>query len=174
MKLTLLNIILAQAFGRAMMAEESVAMVPIETLMDSSLDDLKDLPGFEVPPKGHYKLQVSLEQKIVADHPSIEAKCTVVETMELSNVNETAVENGTKFSQLFMMDNEWGQGGFKGFVAPIATGLNMPKAKISEIVAAVQNITIGATIGHRYHKEDKQKPVGERRTYADLKNVEVM
>lgn len=147
-------------------------MVAIEDLMDASLDDLKDLPGFEVPPKGHYQLIVSLEKKVVNDHNSIEAKCEVVSTLELANKNETAVENGTKFGQLFMMDNEWGQGGFKGFAVPI--GQAMGFATVGQCVAGIQNVKIAATLNHRYHKEDRSKPVAERRTYADLKNIEVL
>lgn len=152
----------------------AAGVVPIEELMDSSIDALKDLPGFEVPPKGHYKLQVSLEKKEINGHPSIEAKCTVVSTLELADKGGTPIEDGTKFSQLFMMDNEWGQGGFKGFALPIAAGLGMSGAKIGDVVKAVQNVTIAATINHRYNKEDKEKPVADRRTYADLKNVEVL
>jgi hypothetical protein len=155
------------------MAEEGTGVVAIEDLMDASLDDLKDLPGFVVPPVGHYKLLVSLETKKINDHPSIQASCTVLETFELANKNETPVENGTKFSQLFMMDNEWGQGGFKGFALPISEGLKLVRPPIKEVVAAIQNITIAATIKHRYHKEDRALPVGERRVFADLKNVEV-
>lgn len=149
-------------------------MVPIEDLMDASIDDLKDLPGFEVPPKGHYKLKIKLEKKDVNGHPSIEAGCTVLETLELANQNDTKVEDGTKFSQLFMMDNEWGQGGFKGFAMPIAAGLGLQGATIGSVIKAVQDVTIAATIKHRYNKEDKEKPVADRRTYADLTNVTVL
>lgn len=147
-------------------------VVDIESLMDMSIGDLKDLPGFEVPPKGHYKLNVSLERKKVNDKDGIEAKCTVLETLELANTADTAVADGTKFGQLFFMDNEWGQGGFKGFALPIATALGFTSVRAA--VDGIQNVTIAATLGHRYHKEDKAKPIGDRRTYADLKNIEVL
>lgn len=172
----LLSVLVGLAFAHSCVVEGdavgSADMVPIESLMDASIDDLKDLPGFEVPPKGHYKLQVSLEKKVVADHQSVEAKCTVLETLELAQASDTPVENGTKFGQLFMMDNEWGQGGFKGFVLPIAGILGFKT--VGAAIEGIQNITIAATLGHRYHKEDRNKPIGERRTYADLKNIEVM
>lgn len=174
MKKNLLSLLVCLAFPRFSVVEGGGGVVPIEDLMDVSIDDLKDLPGFEVPPKGHYKLQVSLEQKVVNDHNSVEAKLTVLETLELGNTNETPVENGTKFGQLFMMDNEWGQGGFKGFALPIAAGLGMVKPTIRQVIEKIQNVTIHATIQHRYHKEDKALPVAERRTFADLKNVEVV
>lgn len=154
------------------MENDEAKMVPIESLMDASLDDLKDLPKFEVPPQGHYKLIVSLEKKVVNDHQCIEAKCEVEETLELANKAEEAVEPGTKFGQLFMMDNEWGQGGFKGFALPIGQALGAKK--ISEVVEKTQNLKIAATLRHRYHKDDKALPQKERRTYANLSNIEVL
>lgn len=172
---SLIAIAVALAFPRFSVVGEGGGGIPVEQLMDASLDDLKDLPGFEVPPKGHYKLQISLEQKVVNDHPSIEAKCTVLETLELASANDKKVEDGTKFGQLFMMDNEWGQGGFKGFAMQIAVGLGLnPKAKISEVAAQIQDLKIAATINHRYHREDRNKPIADRRTYADLINVTVL
>lgn len=171
---SLIALAVGLAFAHRGIMGEGGGGVPVEDIMDASIDDIKDLPGFEVPPKGHYKLQVSLERKVVNDHPCVEAKITVLETMELASSSDTKVENGTKFGQLFMMDNEWGQGGFKGVVKPIAAGLGMVNPKNSEAVAKIQNITIAATLNHRYHKEDKQKPVADRRTYADLQNVQVV
>lgn len=171
---SIIALLVAFAFPRFSVVTDGSGAVPVEELFDTVLDDIKDLPGFEVPPQGHYKLSVSLEKKNVNDKPCIEAGCTVVETLELSNQNDAKVENGTKFSQLFMMDNEWGQGGFKGFAIPIVTGLGHAGVTVSKAVEVVQNVTIAATIKHRYHKEDKSKPVAERRTYAQLSNVEVM
>lgn len=172
MKRNLIVQMLALAVAPLKMAGEGGGVVAIEDLMDTSLDDLKDLPGFEVPPMGHYKLLISLAKKDVNNHPSIEAACTVQETLELADKSQKQVEVGTKFSQLFMMDNEWGQGGFKGFVLPIAQGLGI--TRVGEAVEKIQNVTIAATIKHRYHKEDKDKPVADRRTFANLVNVQVL
>lgn len=143
-------------------------VVPIEDLMDSSIDDLADLPPFEVPPKGHYKLSVSLSRKTINDKPTIEASFTVLETLELASQNDKQVENGTKFSQLFMMDNEFGQGGFKLFIQPIAAGLNLGGKKMSEVIAAVQNVQLAGTIKHRKDKNDPEK------IYASVNNPELV
>ncbi len=150
---------------------EQVA-IPIEDLMDADLDNIADLAGFEIPPKGHYKLSISLEQKTVNDKPAISANATVLETLELADANETKCKEGTKFNVLFMMDNQWGQGAFKKFVMPIAKHLGV--SKVSETIKACQNITVAATLKHRGNKEDKDKPAEEKRWYADLQNVEVL
>lgn len=171
MNKSLLAVLLGTSF-HSIVEETGSGMVPIENLMDASLDDLKDLPKFEVPPQGHYKLIVSLEKKVVNDHQCIEAKCEVEETLELANKSEEQVEPGTKFSQLFMMDNEWGQGGFKGFAVPI--GQAVGAKKISEVVEKCQNLKIASTLRHRFHKDDKNLPIKERRTYANLSNITVL
>lgn len=146
--------------------------IPVEDLMDASIDALADLPAFIVPPQGHYKLSVSLERKVVNDKHCIEAALIVLETLELADSTQTPVETGTKCSQLFMMDNEWGQGGFKGFVTPIAAALNLKT--IGESVEKIKNVQIAATLKHRVHKEDRNKPKEDQRVYANLQNVEVM
>lgn len=150
------------------MTDASKPIVPIEDLMDSSIDDLADMPAFEVPPKGHYKLSVSLERKTINDKPTVEAKCVVLETLELANQNDKPMENGGKFSQLFMMDNEFGQGSFKLFIQPIAAGLNLGGQKMGAVVAAVQNVQIACTVKHRPDKTDKD------RIYALLVNPELV
>lgn len=152
--------------------ENSGKAIPVENLMDASIDDLNDLPAFTIPPQGHYKLTVSLERKTVNDKPTIEASCVVMETLELADKAQTPSENGTKFSQLFMMDNEWGQGGFKGFVTPIAQAMSIKQ--IGEAVDKIKNIQIAATVKHRVHKEDRNKPKEDQRVYANLQNVEVL
>lgn len=154
------------------MTEETKA-IPIEDLLDADLDQIADLPAFEVPPVGHYRLRVSLERKNVNDKPSIEAKLVVKEVLELADANAKKPEVGTKFSQLFMMDNEFGQGGFKEFVKPIVAGMNLPSTKVKDILTAVQNVDIAATVKHREHKDDKGKPKEERRVFANLTNVTV-
>jgi hypothetical protein len=148
------------------MAEDKV--IPIEDLMDASIDDLQDLPPFEIPPVGHYKLNLSLTNKVVNDKPCIEAGFVVIETLELKDPGAAPAEAGTKFSQLFTMDNEFGQGGFKLFIKPIIDGLGLQGKRVSEILAAVQNVAIAATVKHRQDKKDKTK------IYANVVNPEVV
>lgn len=143
-------------------------VVPIEDLMDASIDDLADMPAFVVPPIGHYKLQVSLERKVVNDKPCIEGKFVVQETLELRNTAEAPCEVGTKFSTLYQMDNEFGQGNFKGFISPIVAGLGLQGQKLAEVIGKVQNITIAATLKHRKDKNDPD------RVYANVLNPEVV
>jgi hypothetical protein len=150
------------------MTTEAKNIVPIEDLMDSSIDDLADMPAFIVPPVGHYKLTVSLERKVVNEKPCIEGKFAVLETLELKNPSEAPCDVGTKFSTLYQMDNEFGQGNFKAFISPIVAGLGLQGMKLAEVITKVQNVTIAATIKQRKDKKDPD------RVYADVQNPEVV
>ncbi len=141
--------------------------VNIDDLMDMSLDDLKDLPAFEVPPVGHYKLNLSLAFKEVNDKQCIEASFEVQETMELGDPAAAPCAPGTKFSTLFQLANEFGQGAFKELMKPLVEGLSLAGLKVPAVVEKVQNVTIFATIKHRKDKNDKEK------FYANVVNVEL-
>lgn len=151
------------------MSDTNAKMVPIESLMDASIDDIKDVPGFEVPPVGRYKLGLSLDVKKINEHPAIEAALVVRSVVELKNASDTAPEVGAKFSTLFMMDNEFGQGFFKELAKALASGLGMSNPKVSEILARCKSVVeIEATVNHKKGKGDSADKV-----YAQLTNVAV-
>lgn len=157
--------------GTQALSESNI--IPIEDLMDASIDDIKDLPPFEVPAVGHYKLQVSLERKVVNDKPTISANFVVLEVLELADPSGTPPTIGTKFNVLHMMDNEFGQGGFKAFIGPIVKGLGMSSPKVSEVIATVQNVNIIGTLKHRFGKLPGGKPDPDK-VYASISNAELV
>lgn len=143
-------------------------IVPIESLMDASIDDIKDVPGFDVPPNGRYKLGMKLEVKKINEHPAIECALVVRSTVELSNKEEKAPDTGAKFSTLFMMDNEFGQGFFKEFAKSLAAGLSMGNPKVSDILArCAQIVEIEATVTRQPDKKNPEK------VYGRISNVAV-
>lgn len=147
--------------------------IPIDDLMDASLDDIADLPGFDVPPPGRYKLALTLEYKVVNEKPAFEAKLVINEVIELANQTDTPPEVGSKFSSLYFLDNEIGQGYFKELAKTLAAGLNMENPKISQLLETCNNILVQATLKQRVHKEDVRKPKDEQRVYAQLSDVSV-
>jgi hypothetical protein len=50
-------------------------------LLDKEIDDLAELPAFEVPPVGNYKLAVCFSEKNVNDKECLEASFKVLETL---------------------------------------------------------------------------------------------
>ena len=136
-------------------------------LFAASLEDLADLPAFETPPTGAYILQVSTEVKKVNEKDCVEASFSVVETVELEESTGTPVVAGTKFSQLFMLDNEFGVGNLKKFLAPFAA--HYETNNIGELVEThVKDVQISASIKNR---KDKTDP---RRVYASVLNITVI
>ena len=79
-------------------------------ILSGSIDDIDDLPGFETPPAGQYILTVNCEVKEVNDKQCVEASFVVEETVELKNKEDVQAVKGTKFSTLFMLENEFGVG----------------------------------------------------------------
>lgn len=138
----------------------------IDDLFSASIDDLADLPAFEAPPPGSYVLSVSMEVKEVNKKSAVEASLTVIETVELSDpASDTAVVDGTKFSQLFMIDNEFGVGNLKKFLQPFQAHFGAPN--IGVLVSEIKDVTISALIKNRKDKNDPEK------VYASVSNITI-
>lgn len=140
----------------------------IDSLLSANLDDLADLPAFETPPPGVYILDTSMDVKEVNGHQSVEQQFTVVETVELEDKSENAkhVVAGTKFSQLFLIDNEFGVGNLKKALAPFAA--HFGTSNVGELVRdKVKEVRITAVVKNRKDKTDPDK------IYASVSNVQV-
>ena len=138
------------------------------SLLDKSIDDIEDLPGFEVPPQGVYTFKMNCAVKAVNDKPAIETTFEVMEAMELndSTLDVSGVKIGTKFSILSFIHNDVAMGKFKELVAPIAahSGENNVAKLVTEVI---KDLVVVATLKHRKNKEDESKP------YADVSKITV-
>ena len=102
----------------------------ISSLLDANLDDLADLPEFVVPPAGAYHATIlSIEEKKIGEHPAVEMKFSLQETLELSNATDAPVAPGTECSVSFMLDNEFGVGGMKAALKPLQVALGTASAR---------------------------------------------
>lgn len=136
-------------------------------ILDKSLDDIADLPSFEVPQNGTYSLKVSTEVKKVADKDSVEAKYEVMELVQADDPNAPITVAGTKFSTVYFLDNEYGVGNLKKFLVPF--GEHFGTQNLRELVTEkVKDVIITATVKRRADKDDKDK------FYADVKNILVV
>lgn len=145
---------------------EAKSFSSVDDLFNASIDDLADLPSFETPPAGSYILSVTTDVKTINDKQCVEASITVVETVELKDSAATPVADGTKFSQLFMLDNEFGVGNLKKFLKPFAD--HFGTSNIGQLVRdEVKDITISALVKTRADKNDPDK------VYGSLTNISV-
>lgn len=150
------------------MAEKVAAQFAnLDDLFASSLDDLADLPSFEVPSKGAYIGTVATAVKEVNKKPAIEVTYTILETVELENADDKVPAPGTKFSTAFILGTSTAEGFLKRFLLPFAEhfGTKNPGELVRDLI---QDVQIAFTLGHRADKEDKEK------IYAQVKNITVV
>lgn len=133
--------------------------------LNSTLDDIDDLPAFVVPLPGAYKLRQTITDKKVGEHPAFNVDFTILEVIEVPEVpaGESLPKVGDTFNIAFMRDNEFGAGKFKEYVTPIAAKLGL--RNIAEIIAQSANMEIHAIVSRRADKTDKSK------FYPDIKKV---
>jgi len=137
--------------------------INLDSILDSSIDDLADLPEFAVFPNGVHKVIIDFESKEVNKHPCVEMKMKAIETIELANpAADTPLEAGAESSVLFMLDNEFGQGKFKAIVKTLAGALGTNK--ISETVEAAKGMEVQAVCKVRQNKDKTQ-------SYTDVSKI---
>lgn len=145
---------------------EAQTAISVDELFSSSIDDLADLPSFEAPAPGSYILTVSMDTKKINNKDAVEASFEVVEEVELKNEGDKHVAPGTKFSTAFFLDNEFGIGNLKKFLAPFAA--HFGQTNIGALIRDdMKNVTIACTVKNRADKNDKDK------IYAYVENVAV-
>lgn len=147
------------------MSEGIKGVSNINDLFSASIDDIADLPSFEVPCPGSYIFEVTLDIKKVNDKDVVEASYEVKELVEPANMGDTAVP-GTKFSTIFMIDNEYGIGNLKKFLQPFAA--HFGNGNIGELIQEVKQSLIAATLKHRKDKTDPD------RVYAVVSNISIV
>ncbi len=135
----------------------------IDSLLDSSIDDLADLPEFQVYPNGVHKVIVNFEQKVVNKHPCVELKMAAVETIELADPTKDApLLPGTESTVLFMLDNEFGQAKFKAVIKAFATYCGT--TSIKDTIEAAQGMEVDVVCKVRQNKDKSQ-------SYTDVTKV---
>lgn len=145
--------------------DEAKVFSSVDDLFAASIDDLADLPAFEVPPAGAYILRVTCSPKVINEKPAVEAAFEVIETVELSDAKDNPAAPGTKFSMAFMVQNEFGVGKLKQFLAPFQE--HFQQGNIGALIAEIKDIQIAATLKVRKDKEDPDKK------YANVTNITV-
>ena len=135
----------------------------LNSLLDSSLYDLADLPAFKVIKPGAHKVIIDWEEKKINDHPALEMKLKLVETLELADPSSAPDEPGTESSVVFMLDNEFGQGNLKTVLKPIGAHLGIDK--LVDIVTWSKGMEVTVITKQRKDKEDKD------RVYLQVKSV---
>lgn len=138
--------------------------------LDTPLDDIDDLPGFVVFPSGAYSvvLEEGMAQKEINDHPALEVPMKLVEVLEISESlkdDESQPQVGDVCTISFMLDNKFGVGKMKEFMAPISKQLGL--ATPSAVVAQSKGLKLMVIIKRTYDKD-------KDRHYANFKKIELL
>jgi hypothetical protein len=100
--------------------------VDLDSLLDSTLDDLADMPEFKPFPAGAHRATIHMEVKLVNEIPSLDIKLTGIETVELANPEDQPLKEGDSTNQLIMLKkkdgtkNEFSEGKMKELLKPLA------------------------------------------------------
>ena len=124
----------------------------LDALLDGTLDDLADVPGFQTFPVGTHK--VTINWKKVEKRPAYSLMMTAVETVELADPNETPLAAGTMSSVMFMLDNEYGQSAFRKIIASL--GSHFGAGSNREIMEKSEGAEVLAVTRQRTNKEKTQ------------------
>ena len=139
-------------------------------LLDMTMDEIEDLPGFEVPYNGDYLLKLTSQTKVVNDKPALECTFEVIECLKKDNDADPDSKEGDKFSKLFFLKNDDPEklkiqlGFLKQFVAGVAEQVgegNLAVLFRDHLASAV----VQATVKRKVDKEDKEK------VFAEVKNM---
>lgn len=152
----------------------------LDNLLDQDLDAIADLPSYEIPPDGFYKLLITkAEQKTVTIKDNKEAAVLdigykVMEVVELSDPTQRSLvenEDGSlkniEFNETYFFHNdpEKTKSAIKGVFQEVGTALGLKN--LGAVVAALPSLEVYATLKHREDKNDKDK------VYAKISNVKV-
>jgi hypothetical protein len=140
----------------------------VSALLDSNLDDLADLPAWEIPPAGAYHATIlAVTEKQIGTHPAVEFKFRFDSTMELANPGDIPVKDGTESSVSCMLDNEFGIGALKEMLKPIKAALGTNTTR--ETMEAAKGLTVMLVTKVRSGKGDAAD-----KKYLSITKLEVL
>lgn len=132
--------------------------IDIDTLLDSTLDDLADLPEFKIFPAGAYIGTVELSVKKMGDNTGVELKFTTQETVELSDPTQESPAIGSTTSVGYQLNNEYGQGALKKVLESIMQGMKLPEGTSNrELIEISKGVSVQVIFSSRADKKDATK-----------------
>lgn len=142
-------------------------MSAIDDLLDTTLDDLEDLPEFKPFPPGAHKVLATFVQEKINDSDAIKLDLKIMETIELVNPDEDEPpKEGDESGTIFLLDNEYGRGNLKRLSAPFKDAMGL--TTIRSVIEEVKNIECIVITGIRKDKNDPDKK------YLDVKEISVI
>lgn len=140
-------------------------------LLDKNLEDIEDLPGFEVPSPGRYVLALKVAMKRVNNKAAAEFSYEVVECLAKNKSEDPDAVPKTKFSNLYFLQGSdeavtISMGKMKELVKAVAeaTGINNLGVLCRD---TLRDAIVEADVSARQDREDKEK------FYPVIKNMKL-
>ena len=151
------------------MTQDNTSNASIESLLDTQLDDIADLPEFVPFPPGLHQCTLNFTSKKIGTHPAIEIKLTMIETVELSDPSAAPPAKGATTNVSYMLDNEYGAGAFKKVAKALQAHFS-DATSIGAIIKEAEGCTANVVTKLR---EGKKGTTSEGRQYADIVDLQV-
>lgn len=155
-------------------AQNSAAMADLDSLLDATLDDLADVPEFKPFPAGAHRCTINWAFKEISKQMCPEIKLTAIETIELSNPEDTPVKAGDTAAQAFLLKNKEGkkneisEGQLKNLLKPLQEHLGT--ASNRETIEKSNGLEVVAVTKLRTDNSDKDNV----KHYLQVVNISVI
>lgn len=139
------------------MSENTI--LDLDSILDSTLDTVPDVPDYVLPPEGAYRLGITdakldkYKTKEGSQGLRIKITHTVVATVKLSNEKDIPVADGSLFTETFQAD-EQGLGYFKKAAKKYLKVESLDGVSIRDIMAELTGAEYDALIKIRKSSKD--------------------
>jgi hypothetical protein len=143
------------------------------SLLDKSIDEIDDLPGFEVPQNGLFSLRFSTQVKPINGKEFVEANFEVIEALELndpSTAEESCNKPGTKFSCIFGLEGDNADKSIsrlKEMMAPVAEATG-ERNLLKLVTEVAKDLVVIGKVKRRVVKKE-----GDEKIYADVSDLQL-
>lgn len=141
-------------------------MSDLDNLLDSTLDDLEDLPSFAPFSAGTHKCLATFDTKEINGKAVIVLSFKMVECLELADPQDKEPAAGDTSNAMFILDNEFGRGNLKKCALPFAESLNL--SSVREVIETVKDVECVVITSLRADKNDPDKK------YLQVKEIAVI
>lgn len=141
------------------------------SLLDGNIEDLRELPGFEVPTPGIYNLLATTALKEINNATCVELSVTVVSCEEQDDPTATPTIPGTKSSMLFDLSRDFAVSDMKKVLKPFGEhfGVKNLRQLVEETINDVQII---AKVGRRAGKV--KNPGDPVKFFMNISNITIL
>lgn len=155
-----------------MSANLNDAQISTISLLDAILDDMNDMPTWSRFPAGVYKVKPSVKTEVKKNQAGVSEthitiSCKLLAVVELADAASVAPEVGSETQVRYTWENEYGQGGLKNLLKPVAAASGQKSVPVLlDLINNADDLVFVMDI--RAGKADAKGVKAEYQTFTDL------